>query len=175
MSNKTNNVLNVLRIISWIALIGYAIEAGSMLISFAISLKNPEAASDLYKGLNLSGALDMRLWQYFSAFSLLVAVPILKAAVWYKIMQLLTKLDIIKPFHPSMPKKFENIAYDLFAISMLIFLSNSYNKYLNKFADSLLPTSHTVESYLFMAALVYVLSQIFKKGIELQSENELTV
>lgn len=30
-------------------------------------------------------------------------------------------------------------------------------------------------NFLFMAAIVYIISQIFKRGIEMQEENELTV
>ena len=31
------------------------------------------------------------------------------------------------------------------------------------------------EAFIIMAAIIYIIAQIFKKGIEIQNENELTI
>jgi hypothetical protein len=38
-----------------------------------------------------------------------------------------------------------------------------------------LPTHDMGDEYLFIAGMIYIISQIFKRGIEIQEENNLTV
>jgi hypothetical protein len=53
---KTNQILQILKVASWIMFIGLCIKTGAMIISFFVSLFiNPEGAKDLYMGMNLSG------------------------------------------------------------------------------------------------------------------------
>jgi hypothetical protein len=46
---KTEQILAVMQIMAWVAAVGYAIEAGAILISYGVSCVNPEGAKNLYK------------------------------------------------------------------------------------------------------------------------------
>jgi hypothetical protein len=53
-------------------------------------------------------------------------------------------------------------------------LSNGYTASLFKLTGELFGTYITGE-FVFMAGLIFVISQIFRRGVEIQSENDLTV
>jgi hypothetical protein len=47
--------------------------------------------------------------------------------------------------------------------------------YLSKSTGLQLPTTNSGDEYLFITGIIYIISQIFKRGIEIQEENQLTV
>jgi hypothetical protein len=51
----------------------------------------------------------------------------------------------------------------------------TYIHYLSEATGIKLPTNNTGDEYLFMAGMIYIISQVFKRGIEIQEENNLTV
>ncbi len=51
MKTKSEKVLILMQVFAWIAMVGYAIEAGAKIISTIISFYNPKAAFNIYKGL----------------------------------------------------------------------------------------------------------------------------
>jgi hypothetical protein len=88
------------------------------------------------------------------------------------------KLNLVKPFDVEIAKLIEKISFEAFAIAIVSIVAHQYTKML---IQSGYEVSH-VEKYwndtaafLMMAAIIFVISQIFKKGIELQNENDLTV
>ena len=126
---KTQNILFFLKIISWIAFIGYAIVCGSVIFSFVLSFINPEIAKNMYK---INPAIfelkEKNTVTFIFGFSLLIALAFMLAYLWFLVIKLFDKLKIGEG-----------------------------------------------NNFLFMAAIVYIISQIFKRGIEMQEENELTV
>jgi hypothetical protein len=174
MKTRTEGILVVLKIIAWIAMIGYSIEAGSKIISFVVSFFNIEAAKNLYKGLSY---YDLRMqgeWQYIGVVSLVIAIAVMKVNVWIKVIQLFSDLNLQNPFKPKVAKLLETIAYILLTIVIVSIIANGQLEWVNR-RFSLDYSSHSTEPYIFMAALTYIISQIFKRGIEIQEENELTV
>jgi type IV secretory pathway TrbL component len=71
----------------------------------------------------------------------------------------------------------EKISYLIFGIWLLELFGTAYGRYLQTlFTDITVKFSLSSEfSYLFMSGIIYLISQIFKRGVELQEENELTV
>ena len=54
MSKKTDRLLLIMNILSWIVFVGLMVKAGAILISYGVSIGNPEGAKNLSNGLNLS-------------------------------------------------------------------------------------------------------------------------
>ena len=82
MKPKTKTLLSFLHILSWIAFVGLAIKAGSFLISYIVSIKNPVASKDLYNDTGLSAYRQLNFWNY-SVF------------VWYKILLYATQPTLL--------------------------------------------------------------------------------
>lgn len=54
-------------------------------------------------------------------------------------------------------------------------IGNGYFDFISKRTGIDLVNHFNHGEYFFMAGIVYIISQIFKRGVELQEENELTV
>ena len=63
----------------------------------------------------------------------------------------------------------------LIAIWVTALLYNIFGGYINKTTDKELLQIIDADNFLFMAGLVFIITQVFKRGMEIQSENELTV
>ena len=68
----------------------------------------------------------------------------------------------------------QTISYFLGSIWLLMQVGNGQTRWLSKQAGLSLQDWNGAE-FLFVAGLVFIVSQIFKRGVEMQSENELTV
>ena len=171
---KTKDILTVVNILAYIALIGFSIEAGALLISYGVSCVNPEAAKDLYKGLDLFNLRHSSFRDYTGVVSFMVAIAILKSAVWYEVVKVLSKINLVNPFTMEVARILERISYILFSTWLVSMLSSGYNRWLEKTAGEF-HGSFGGGEFIFMAGLVFIISQVFKRGVEIQSENELTV
>jgi hypothetical protein len=102
----------------------------------------------------------------------------LKAYTFYLITQLFPHLNLHKPFSKEISDLISKITYYIFSVGMLGAIAHRFNQELAK--DGY-PVENAYEywndfsAFLMMAAVVFVIAQIFKKGLEMQSENDLTV
>lgn len=174
MKTKTEGILVVLKVIAWIAMVGYAIEAGAKIISFIVSFFNVEATKNLYKGLSYYDLRMQSEWHYIGVMLFVIFIAAMKVEVWIRVIQLFSDLNLRNPFKSKVTKLLEKISYVLFSIAIVSIIANGQFKWINKHF-SFNYANHNAEEFIFMAALTYIISQIFKRGIEIQEENELTV
>lgn len=178
MSRMNNFVFIVLHIVAWLIFAGLCIEAGGLIVNFAFSVFNPAFVGKLYQKLDLSAMYQQSQGAFFGIYGFLLTIAVLKAVLFYTVIALLLKLDLSKPFNDFVARKIAHISYYTFSIGMLSYIARQtveklfQNGYeidkLNQFwVDS--------QAYIVMAAIIYIIATIFKKGIEIQTENELTV
>ncbi len=178
MSKKDNFIFKVLVIMAWVIFVGLAIEAGGLIVNFFFSLYKPEFVQNLYQKLDLSEMYSLNKWAFFSMYTFILVISILKAYLFYLVVILITKLDLLKPFNSFVSKQITRISYFTLSIGLLSYIARESAKYLlqrgyeidqvNQFwVDS--------QAFILMAAVIYVIATIFKKGLEIQNENDLTV
>jgi len=177
--SKTNNfVFWGLYIVAWLIFVGLSIEAGGLIVNFIFSVFKPEFVGNLYQKLDLSVMYQQSKWVYFGMYAFVLSIAILKACMFYVAIRLMHKMDLTKPFSSFVSKQIFNISYYTFFIGVISHIAREIAKSLqhqgfvtdklNKFwADS--------QAFILMAAVIYIIAVIFKKGIELQNENDLTV
>jgi hypothetical protein len=68
----------------------------------------------------------------------------------------------------------ERISYVLFGTWIVGMLSSAYSAWLMKTTGETF-VNYVSGEFIFVAGLVFIISQVFKRGVEIQSENELTV
>ncbi len=177
MKTRTETILLVSKFLAILGGIGYAIIFGGQLTTLVASFINPDWAKRTYEvDLNLFSIRDHSTAYYVCAMCLKIAVSALKAIIWYVVFELLSKLKLQTPFSLEVEKKLEKIAYLLLGVWIVSsFFWKTYIYYLSKDTGIQLPANNTGDEYLFMAAMIYIISQIFKRGIEIQEENQLTV
>lgn len=177
MKTKTEKILIVLKVLAFMGGVGYSIKWGSQLLTLVSSFINPDWAKRTYEvDLNIFSIREHSTWYYVWAMCLVIAVSALKAFIWYVVFELLSKLKIQTPFSMEVEKKLEKIAYLLLGVWIISSIFwKIYAYYLTNETGIHLPASNTGDEYLFMAGIIYIVSQVFKRGIEIQEENQLTV
>jgi hypothetical protein len=174
IKTRTQQILTVMRILAWVAFIGFIIEAGVMIISYGISLMSPEAARNLYRGLDLYKLKEFNFWHYTCSASFIVAISCLKAFVSFLVIKTLSMATLENPFKMEVAVILEKISRVLLGTWCLAMLSNAHSAWVLKRMGELQGNWISGE-FIFMAGLVFIISQVFKRGVEIQSENDLTV
>lgn len=159
--------------LAWIVCIGILVKAGAILISYFVSISNAEAAHDLFRGMDLSAYRDYSLGHYSFIVGYQVLLLIGYAFIAFLMTQLLSKINIDKPFNVGLVKLMQQICYAMLAVWGIAMVHNIHSALLERSAD--IVPSHISSEALFLAGVVYVLAQMFKRGVELQHETELTI
>jgi hypothetical protein len=178
MFKRNNFVFIVLHVVAWLIFVGLSIEAGGLIVNFIFSVFKPEFVGNLYQKLDLSKMYQQSKWVFFGMYGFLLAVSILKAVLFYVLIVLLYKLDLSNPFSSYVANKIKSIAWYTFSIGIISLIARQSAKNLLHYGfeiDKLNQFWEDGQAFILMAAVVYVISQIFKRGVELQNENDLTV
>ena len=178
MKKNNSTILKGLHVVSWIIFIGLCIEAGALLFNFIFALVKPVATHNVYKGLDLSVLYEKEFPHFVGIMSGVVLLALLKAYLFYLVVSLFSKLNIEAPFSLAIAKIIEKISYEAFSIAIISIVANQYAEKLIQEGYEISETNvywNDTAAFLMMAAIVYVIAQIFKRGIELQAENDLTV
>ena len=177
--SKTNNfVFNGLKIVAWIIFVGLCIEAGGLIVNFIFSMYNPEFVQNLYQKLDLSEMYQRSKWAFFSMYSFILIISIIKALLFYKVIVLVTKIDLSKPFNQFVSRQISQISYYTFSIGLLSYIARQTAKNLQHYGysiDTLNQFWADSQAFILMSAVIYVIATIFSKGVEYQEELEETV
>lgn len=176
MKIKTEQILTFLKIVAWLAFVGYSIKAGAQTVALVVGFIDPTLSEKLYEVNPLFLKLRQYNVQYFvNAMSLQVFLSATTAHIWYMAIRLLSKLNLKTPFSREVAKRLEKIAFEILGLWLVNIVAMAYLKRLEKATGELLGDFGIGDEFLLVAAIVYIVSQIFKRGIELNEENELTV
>jgi hypothetical protein len=177
--SKTNKlVFTVLHIVAWLIFVGLSIEAGGLLVNFIFSIFKPEMVGNLYQKLDLSQMYHQSKWAFLGIYSFALVIAILKALLFYWVILLLLKLDLTSPFNRFVALKITQISYFTFSIGILTYIASESAKNLMHHGYSIDKLGQfwvDSSAFITMAAIIYIISVIFNKGIEIQEENDLTV
>ena len=83
MSTTNNFVFKGLRVVAWIIFVALCIEAGALIVNFFFSLYKPEVVQNLYQKLDLSEMYQRNSAAFFSIYSFILLIAILKAVLFY--------------------------------------------------------------------------------------------
>ena len=177
--SKTNNfVFWGLYIVAWLIFVGLSIEAGALVVNFFFSLFKPEFVQNLYQKLDLTEMYKDSRLAFFGIYSFILTISILKACLFYKVISLMHKMDLSKPFNSFVSEQIIKISYCTFSIGILSYIARQTAKNLQHRGyaiDNLNQFWADSQAFILMAAVIYVIAIIFKKGVEIQTENNLTV
>lgn len=174
VNSRTQQILTILKILSWVAFFGFVVKAGAYLFSYISSYWNPDTAHNIYQGLDLHQLREDNLTIYTVLMAFIFMMTVLKGIVWWMVAKIIDKIKLENPFSLEVAHQLEYISYSLFTVWVLSVSGGGFVAWLGDKAGNLNDSWNTGE-FLFIAGLVYVISQIFKRGVELQSEHELTV
>ena len=179
---STQQMLKILYVISWIIFIGVGIEAGVFIANaFFRLVLSPDAAKHLWQQVDLSNLYKYDHGYFFVEMLLMSIVAVLRACLFYLIVKILhgKKLDLSQPFSKEVGRFIFKVAYLTLGIGLFSYWGIKYTGWLIKQGVKMPDIQYLrldgADVWLFMSVTLFVIAQIFKRGIEIQSENELTV
>ncbi|WP_130275710.1 DUF2975 domain-containing protein [Cecembia calidifontis] len=170
--------LMLITIVIWSIFIGLCIKAGALMFTTIYSFFKPIVAQDLYEGLNLYGLRNQEIGYYIGLVSLLVVIACLKAYIFYLMIRIFLTINLNHPFSKKVSNLISEIASFAIQTGILIIFTSASLKWLIKRGfeiPSLGGFTGGAFEYLLMGALIYAIARVFKRGVEIQSENELTI
>ncbi len=175
---KDKFIFTALHIMAWLIFVGLSIEAGGLLVNFVFSIFKPEVIGHLYQKMDLTGLYAQSQAAFFGVYGLILSIAILKAVLFYWIILLLMKIDLSQPFNEFVSRKVMQISTMTLEIGVLSYIGREVGKRL-QFpgidSDKLHEFWGDHHAFILMAAVLYVIAVIFKRGIALQEENEFTI
>jgi hypothetical protein len=170
---KTHRLLKVMHFIAWLVFIGLCIKTGAILISYLVSIQNPDAAKNLYAGLDLSEYYNFSFVQYSFIVAYKIILFAVEAFIAFLVINLLKKLNINQPFNTNVQRLMKHISYGVFYLWILAIVHNTHLQFIGikyHFKMELFSSD-----FIFLAGIIFIFAQIVKRGIEIQNENELTI
>ena len=181
MKITVKQIWNILLVLSWIIFTGLCIEAGSFVVNATFAIANPAVIPRLWRQIDLSGLLRYNLGYFFTVTLVMSIVAIVKAWLFYLIIKILHNkdLDMSQPFSKKVRRFIFRLSYAALLIGLFSYYGVKYTEWLVKQGVSIPDTLYAQfggsDVWLFMSVVLFIIAQIFNRGIELQSENELTI
>jgi hypothetical protein len=170
---NTERILKIMKFFSWFAFIGLLIKSGTILVTYLLSISNAEAAKNMYEGLNLYEYLNYSFLNYTIIVFYKIILFAVEAYIAYLIIKLLKKLNLKQPFSIDVHTLMKKISYAIFYLWIIAIVHNTHIQIIGKkhnFEMSLFSSD-----FVFLSLIIFIFAQIVKRGIEIQSENDLTI
>lgn len=171
-------IFKALTVIAWIIFVALCIEACALLVNFIYSLFNPAVLKNLYQKLDLSEMYNRNTATYYSMYTFILVIAFFKAALFYDVIKLVSKLDLKRPFSSFVSKQISLISSITFAIGLISMVARqTANNLSHKGYDVNMLNDFWVDdqAYILLAGVIYAIATIFKRGIEIQNENDSTI
>ena len=167
---RTKTILAIMHVLAWVVFVGLMVKAGAILVSYGISMISPQTGQLLYQKQDLSALRISDVFQYSVAALLRVAVAAMEALIALVVIRILSSVNLQKPFTADIIRRLESISYDLVAIWAVTTMQSVHLAWLGHENPDWVGVNT-----LLVAGLVFVIAQVFKRGLELQSEIESTI
>jgi hypothetical protein len=174
----TKQILSILNVLAWIAFICLCVKTGTLIFNLIFSFINTENLNNLYTIVDFSSLIKTNLYEYVSLMSLLILISGLQAYLFYLTTRLFEKINLQNPFNEVVSQLILRISYVIFEIGILTIITTNYSERLIGKGIELPNINEFVSSsseYIFLAGIVSIIAQIFKRGVELQKQNDLTL
>jgi hypothetical protein len=178
----SKEMLTILHIFAWIIFIGICIEAGGIIFNtFFAMVINPIGAKNFWMKIDLSSIINYDKGYFLVITSIMSIVAVMKALMFYLIVKLFHNkvFDFSHPFNSTLNRFISKLSYLTFGIGVFSIWGLKYSAWL-RLNGIFIPSVEDLhlggaDVWLFMSVIFFVIAQIFKRGIEIQTENDLTV
>ena len=178
----TQQILNVLHILAWIIFIGLLFQAGSLIVYTICTLTlDPENIQKMWQVVELSNLHSFDPGYFIIETSLIITASVMEALLFYLIVKILhdKKLNMSQPFSKEIGRFIFNLSYLALGIGLTSNCAVGYAQWFVTQGVQMPDVQYLHigggDVWLFMSVILFVIAQIFKRGIEIQAENELTL
>jgi hypothetical protein len=178
----SKQMLKFLLVVSYIIFIGLCIEAGGFIFNAIYS-----AAFDgintkkFWQLIDLSELYTFDKGHFYVQVFIVILVAVLKAILFFLIIKVLQdkKLDLSNPFNREIRSLIFFLSYVALGIGFFSRMGIKYVTHMVQNGVNMPDTEQLrlggYDVWLFMGVILFVIGHIYKRGIELQTENDLTI
>lgn len=173
MRSKTDRLLKIMHVVSWMVFVGLLIKAGTIFVNYIIGFYNTEVTKNMFGGLDLSAYKEHSLFQYSLIVFYKIVLFTIEAYVALLIAKLLGGLDLKNPFNYTVQNLMNKISQSILILWFIAIIHNAHVQYLAgkyQFPEDLFSSD-----FIILAGVIFIFARIVKRGIEIQSENDLTI
>jgi len=178
---KTKQIIQLVNILAWILFVVLCVEAGAIIVSSILRLAMPHHSGRLFKWADLSALFEYDKGHFIALIIMISMVTMLKAYLFFIVIKLMN--DKTLTFSHPFNKKVNRF---IFMGAITAFFIGVFSKYGFEYATWLstkglsLPDAAALKLdgahvWLLMGIILFVIGLVFKRGIELQQEHDLTV
>lgn len=178
----TKQILQILTIVAWVIFVGLCVEAGEIICNSIFALFINTQNANYYWG----GADLLPLYSYDQAHFVVIAsymsiIAVLKAIMFYLMIKVAheKKIDIQQPFNFTLVRFVSRVAYLAIGVGIFSYLGAKYTYGLRDqnivMPDLELMNFGGADVWIFMGVALLIIAKIFKRGVEIQDEHDLTV
>ena len=164
---KTEQFLKLMNVASWMIFVFLCMEAGTSFFTVLTEFLYPNEKEPLLYTIHSN--------HFYVIVLFVLLVAILKALIFWRVIKLFSSLNLHHPFSPEISKLLESICFLTFCIGIIAAIGNFYTKWLNKFYSLGQVGLGNGTELLFMAGVLFVFYLLFKRGLEIQNDQELTI
>jgi hypothetical protein len=182
MTLTTKQTLVILQVVAWIIFIGVCIDAGGYIFNMIYTLGwGPREATFFYNKVDLAPLYQYDRGHFIIEASYIVVVACMKAAIFYLIIKVFweKKIRFSDPFNRQVTRFVQGIAYLALATGAVSHFGMKYADWLSSKGVKIPEIRYLgfdgAEVWIFMGVSLLIVAQIFKRGTELQEENDLTI
>lgn len=179
---STQQMLKILYILSWIIFVGICIEAGAVIVYLVYTLLyGLPVPGKLYFQGDLSALYNFDQGYFVIETVLIILVTVMKAGMFYLIINILhgKKLNMAQPFNKHVGRFIFALSYLSLLIGLFSYWGVKYRKLFSEQHVSMPDIEQLgfggADVWLFVSVVFFVIAHIFRKGIEIQTENDLTI
>lgn len=162
-----------MKFFSWFAFIGLMIKTGIILVTYLLSIKNPEVSKNIYEGMNLVEYREYSFMHYSLIIAYKIVLYLVEAYIAFLVIKLLSRLNINHPFDIGVQKFMKQISYGIFYLWVIAIIHNTHIQFIGKKHNFQMDLFSS--DFVFLSAIIFIFAQIVKRGIEIQKENDLTI
>lgn len=171
-----------LQILTWIIFLGLCVEAGCYLFNTIFALfVNPESTLNYWDKANMAPLYYFNQSHFVAMTAVMIIVAILKAILFYLILKIFydKSINLTTPFTTELQSFLTKLGYLAFGIGLFANCGQDFALWLSEQGVAM-PSMEGMnvdgsDVWLFMAVILFVIVRIIKKGVSLQSENDLTI
>lgn len=177
----TKWILGLMNVLSWIFFVALCFVTGSFLVTTILIMSRPDLIPVLWKEVDLTNLYWYNKNQFMIMNLIIILISGLEAFLFYRIIVLLNtpKLNINKPFTLAFGNFILSSAFLILTIGFLCLLGRKYRDWIVskgvELPDVEVMRLAGADVWIFMSVFLFFLGMIFRKAIEIQNENELTV
>ncbi|MDQ8004027.1 MAG: DUF2975 domain-containing protein [Pedobacter sp.] len=176
--NKTQLILKIMNVLFWIVFIGLCIKTGTSIFALYTIVTNDGLHEVVHIGSNPFEKLNLSIPYFMPIGIIYIIIALLKTYIAYLVIKISTGFSISSPFTTTTSRLITKISH--VALAAGIFQLSVHSYYASLFDDEQKATilaNHFGEGgeLLFLAGIIFIIAQVFKRGLEIQSENELTI